>query len=158
MIISCIFTLQETFYLAVPYLGDEDEIGELVFYLEEPGGRIHQNASEFGKQFTKATGFMRGMKKKASAFYRNVAKKWGSVLRVACNESPMIVKVSDFVSDVDGVASVTGKYNLQTSISIVGYVVIRKQATYSVSFVVSLDHLFLMKSLSCCCSSSPLSI
>ena len=155
-------SLQETFYLAVPYLGDEDEIGELVFYLEEPGGRVHQNASEFGKQFTKATGFMRGMKKKASAFYRNVAKKWGSVLRVACNESPMIIKVSDFVSDVDGavmVASATGKYNLQTSISIVGYVVIRKQATYSVSFLVSLDHyLFLIKSLSYCCSSSPLSI
>lgn len=101
---------------------------------------------------------MRGMKKKASAFYRNVAKKWGSVLRVACNESPMIVKVSDFVSDVDGVASVTGKYNLQTSISIVGYVVIREQATCSVSFLVSLDHLFLMKSFPCCCSSSPLSI
>ena len=74
----------------------------------------------------------------------------------------MIIKVSDFVSDVDGavmVASATGKYNLQTSISIVGYVVIRKQATYSVSFLVSLDHyLFLIKSLSCCCSSSPLSI
>ena len=132
-----------------------------MFYLEEPGGRVHQNASEFGKQFTKATGFMRGMKKKASAFYRNVAKKWGSVLRVACNESPMIIKVSDFVLDVDGavmVASATGKYNLQTSISIVGYVVIRKQATYSVSFRVSLDHLFLIKSLSCFFSSSPLSI
>jgi hypothetical protein len=113
------YTLQETFYLAVPYLSDEDEIGELVFYLEEPAGRINKNGSEFGKQFSKATEFLRGIKKKASAFYRNVAKKWGAVLRVACNESSMIIKISDF----DGVgtgASVTDKYNLQTTISLIG--------------------------------------
>jgi hypothetical protein len=131
-------------------LGDEDEIGELIFYLEEPAGRIHQNASEFGKKFTKATTFLRGFKKKASEFYRNVAKKWGSVLRVACNESAMIIKVSDFVSD--DIASVTGKYNLETTISIVGYVVVigkHKQHTpfCFVSFLVSLDLLFSHKKL-----------
>ena len=114
--------VQETFYLAVPsYLGEDDDeiIGELVFYLEEPAGRINQNATELGKRFRKATGFMRGFKKKASAFYRDVAKKWGTVLRVACNEQSMIMRVSDFGGIT---ASVTGKKHLETNISIVAMI------------------------------------
>jgi hypothetical protein len=118
--------VQETFYLAVPYLGeDDDEIGELIFYLEEPAGRINQNATELGKRFRKATGFMRGFKKKASAFYRDVAKKWGTVLRVACNDQSMIMRVSDFGGGGAGAgitSSVTGKYHLETNISIVAII------------------------------------
>ena len=106
---------QESFYLAVPYLGDnDDEIGELVFYLEEPAGRVNQNASDFHKKLSRATQFMRGFKKKASKFYRDVAKQWGTVLRVACNESSMIVKVSDFDT------ANNEEYHLQTTISMIG--------------------------------------
>ena len=109
----------ETFYMAVPYLGDEDELGELIFYLEEPAGRINRNKTELGKRFGKATSWARGLKKKAAKFARDFAKKWGTVLRVAVCVRPMVLRVSDF----DGVgtkSSVKGKYQLDTNIPIVG--------------------------------------
>merc|ERR1719464_2468060 len=111
-------SFQETFYLAVPWLGEHDAIGELIIFLEEPAGRINQNSSELGKRLKKATKFMRGVKKKASKLYRDFAKKVGTVLRVACSEYPMLLKVSDF-EGVGMAASVKGKYNLETTISIV---------------------------------------
>ena len=87
----------ETHYLAVPYLEDEGDLGNLVFYLEEPSGRLYENhQSEFRKQFRDATKWARSFKKGFTALYRSVAKKSGIILRVAVCEKPLVVKESLF--------------------------------------------------------------
>ena len=86
---TMILTFDETFYLAVPYLEDDDDLGDLVFYLEEPASHLNQNSSELRDNFKEATKWARGFKKKVSTFYRSVARKLGTVLRKAVCESPL---------------------------------------------------------------------
>mmetsp|Transcript_10832 Transcript_10832/g.31519 ORF Transcript_10832/g.31519 Transcript_10832/m.31519 type:complete len:887 (+) Transcript_10832:178-2838(+) len=115
---SMTVSFDETFYMAVPYLGENpDEIGELMIYLEEPAGRVNQNKSGLGKTLSNATRWARSFKKKASKFYRELAKRFGSVLRVAMCDRPMVLNLSDFnpSSTLD-----LGSMKLAATISMVG--------------------------------------
>ena len=90
-------SFDETFYIAVPDLGDEDELGKLVLYLEEPaGGIIGHYESKFMNIWRNATSWARYIKKKVSKFVRGVTKKWGTVIRVGVCEKPLKLRVSDF--------------------------------------------------------------
>merc|ERR1712232_166624 len=99
----------KTFYIAVPYLGQNDALGEIVFYLEEPAGRINQNRSLFGKRVQKATAWARCFKKELSKCIRSFAKYWGTTLNVAVSPKPLKLRISDF--NGDGTKTlVNGKY------------------------------------------------
>jgi hypothetical protein len=104
---SMILSFDETFYLAVPYLEDDDDLGNLVFYLEEPSGRLYQNDQpRIRQQFQNATKWARSFKKEVTKIYRSVAKKIGSALRVAVSERPLQLKATAFEesssSTIDG--------------------------------------------------------
>eukprot|EP00536_Pseudo-nitzschia_multiseries_P017869 jgi/Psemu1/321250/estExt_fgenesh1_pm.C_18890001 len=117
---SMTVSFNECFYMAVPELGgDDDEIGELMFYLEEPAGRVNRNKTGLGKRLSDATRWARSIKKKASNFAREFAKRWGTVLRVAVCDRPMVLSVSDFEAPASGSGSTTHK--LESTISMVGY-------------------------------------
>lgn len=95
---SMTISFQETFYMPVPYIDDNpDEIGELMFHLEEPAGRVYQNKSELGKKLSDATRWARDFKKRASRFAREFAKEWGTVLRVAVCAHPVVLDMQDFI-------------------------------------------------------------
>jgi hypothetical protein len=96
---SMIVHFDESFYIAVPHSGKKDELGDLVFHLEEPGGSLYVNKSKVGKLFSGATACARGFKKKMSACVRSLAKKWGTALRVATCDRSLRLRVSDFVGD-----------------------------------------------------------
>ncbi len=86
-----------TFYLAVPFLGENDEaIGNLVFFLEEPSSGMLYSQNKTRTQLRNATRWARGFKKEISKMYRSVTKKLGSVIRVAVCEKPLDLKVSAF--------------------------------------------------------------
>jgi len=95
---SMIIAFDETFYLAVPNLEEgDDDIGDLVFFLEEPAAELYTNdAIKLRTQFQNYTRWARGFKKGVTRFYRNVAKKIGSVLQVAVCEKPLEIKLSSF--------------------------------------------------------------
>ena len=106
---SMIVSFEETFYLAVPYLEDgTDELGSLVFFLEEPssGGQYHNYESKTRTQLRNATKWARGFKKNVTKLYRSVAKRIGPPLQVAVCEKPIEMKVSTFAecssTTVDG--------------------------------------------------------
>jgi len=105
---SMMLSFNETFYLAVPYLEDEDELGDLVFYLEEPSGRLYSGSqSGIRQQVRNATQWARGFKKEFTKLYRSFAKSVGAILRVAVCQGPLHIKASDFLestsSTIDGV-------------------------------------------------------
>lgn len=118
---SMTVSFHETFYLAVPFLGKKSELGELNFYLEEPGGRINLNRSKIGKYLRNATAFMRCFKKKVSAFIRKTAKTLGTNLRVAENDRPLRLKVSDFKANANDVSECleSGKYILEKKVGMI---------------------------------------
>ena len=95
---SMIVSFEETFYLAVPNLADgDDNVGNLVFFLEEPSGGLYRDHQTSARtQFQDATKWARGFKKGVTKIYRNVAKKFGMVLKVAVCEEPYEIKVSTF--------------------------------------------------------------
>jgi len=104
----------ETFYIAVPYLDKKVDVGELVFFLEEPAGIVNQNRSKFGKKFSEATSQVRSLKKNFSAFARNFAKTVGSGTRVATCDRPLVLRVSDFDTN-------NGKNMVDKKIPIIAY-------------------------------------
>ena len=93
----------ETFYIAVPYLGDYDTLGEVQFFLEEPAGRLNQNHSEFRARIKQSTSWapIRAAKKKASKAMRSVAKMLGASMRVAMSSEPCRLQVSQFPTETD---------------------------------------------------------
>ncbi len=107
----------ETFYLAVPFLGKKNNLGELNIYLEEPGGRINLNRSKIGLFLRHATSWARCFKKKISAFIRRTAKALGTNMRVAENDRPLRLKVSDFEGCKE--LQEDGKYILEKQVSII---------------------------------------
>ena len=94
---SMILSFNETFYLAIPHVDNDDNLGSLVFYLEEPFGRFYEDTpSEFREKFKKNTQWARGFKKAVAKASRNVAKKIGMPLRVAVCKRPLALKISMF--------------------------------------------------------------
>ena len=95
---SMTIAFDETFYLAVPYLDDgENDLGSLVFYLEEPSGQLYQShQTRFRNQFQSATKWARGLKKEATKLFRSFAKKMVPPLRVAVCDRPLQLKASSF--------------------------------------------------------------
>jgi Lecithin:cholesterol acyltransferase len=91
----------ETFYLAVPYLGDTDHLGALHFYLEEPGGRLDQNPGELRQKLRAMTSWapVKAVKKAVSKQIRELCQKWGTVLRVAVCREPWRLLASKFVPE-----------------------------------------------------------
>merc|ERR1719343_1962451 len=107
-----VLSIDETFYLAVPDLGDGDgdvdDIGSLVFYLEEPSGRLYSQWSRqsvLRNQFQSKTQWARSVKKGFTRLYRSVAKKIGVTLRVAVCDKPLHLKVSSFAREASSAAS-----------------------------------------------------
>ncbi len=101
---SMVLSFDETFYLAVPDLQGGDDIGDLVFFLEEPAAELYTNdALKLRTQFQNHTRWARSFKKGVTRLYRNLAKKIGSVLQVAVCEKPLELKLSLF----EGVSSLT---------------------------------------------------
>eukprot|EP00531_Pseudo-nitzschia_arenysensis_P006332 CAMPEP_0116134330 /NCGR_PEP_ID=MMETSP0329-20121206/10587_1 /TAXON_ID=697910 /ORGANISM="Pseudo-nitzschia arenysensis, Strain B593" /LENGTH=808 /DNA_ID=CAMNT_0003629031 /DNA_START=132 /DNA_END=2558 /DNA_ORIENTATION=- len=115
---SLTVSFHETFYLAVPFLGKKNVLGELNIYLEEPGGRINLNRSKIGQFLRHATAWARCFKKKVSAFIRKTAKSLGTNLRVAENDRPLRLKVSDFEGG-NGLHTEDGKHILEKQVSII---------------------------------------
>mmetsp|Transcript_19140 Transcript_19140/g.40263 ORF Transcript_19140/g.40263 Transcript_19140/m.40263 type:complete len:564 (+) Transcript_19140:1081-2772(+) len=104
---SMTISFQETFYMPVPYTNENpDEIGELKFHLEEPAGRVNQNKSELRKKLSHATRWARDFKKMASRFAREFAKEFGTVLRVAGSNYPVVLDMQDFL-DLEGEMEIT---------------------------------------------------
>lgn len=90
-------TFDETFYIAVP-MTDPELLGNLVFYLEEPGGRLHHNPTEVRRKFRHYTswGPIREIKKKSTNMFQKVAKSLGMVWRVGMSTEPLILRRSQF--------------------------------------------------------------
>jgi len=120
---SMTVSFAETFYMAVPFIGKKNELGELNFYLEEPGGRVYLNKSGIGRFLSKATAFARCFKKKVSKAMRKCAKSLGTNLRVAENDRPLRLKVSDFEASNNIQSSerlADGRYILDRRVGIIG--------------------------------------
>mmetsp|Transcript_338 Transcript_338/g.814 ORF Transcript_338/g.814 Transcript_338/m.814 type:complete len:1230 (+) Transcript_338:69-3758(+) len=96
---SIMVSFNETFYLAIPYQDEhKDDLGQLVFYLEEPSGWLYRgHNSLMRRKFQNATTWARGFKKEMTRTYRNLAKKVSSGLRVAVCRAPLKLKVTDFL-------------------------------------------------------------
>ena len=118
---SMTVSFNETFYLPVPFLGKRKELGELNFYLEEPGGRVFLNKTRFGKLLQDATAWARCFKKKVSACLRKFAKTMGTNLRVAENDRPLKLRVSDFEGKMsrESESLALGKHVLDRNVGIV---------------------------------------
>ena len=89
-------SFNETFYIAVPNLGTSDDIGDLVLYLEEAGGRLNQNKSKIRQLFSSATSCLRPLKKLFTICFRKMSKKFGFALRVASCDRPLELRISEF--------------------------------------------------------------
>lgn len=115
---SMMVSFDETFYIAVPDLGKDDDLGELLFYLEEPAGSVNQNKSKLGKTIKKYTQCIRVIKKKFSACFRSIAINLGTAFRVAACDQPLHLRVSDFIGD-NSKAQTNGKHVLDKTITII---------------------------------------
>ena len=116
---SMTVTFDESFYLAVPYtgtyLGKKSDLGELNFYLEEPGGRVYRNKNAIGRFLSRSTSWARCFKKKVSKMIRKCAKSLNTNYRVAESDQPLKLKVADFdAGPIDD-----GKHILDTVVGMV---------------------------------------
>ncbi len=136
---SMTVTFDESFYLAVPYIGTyigkKSDLGELNFYLEEPGGRVYLNKSVVGKFLSRATSWARCFKKMVSKIIRKLAKSLNTNLRVAECDRPLMLKVSDF----DAGRQEDGKSIIDTTVGMIDCMGTR-QSIGEISLKLSYSH------------------
>jgi hypothetical protein len=87
-----------TFFLATPWSLEDDNLGALQFYLEEPAGRLYHNRGTIHNSFSYYTSWapLKAVKKEFSKVARGFAKKVGTVLQVATSASPWELRISQF--------------------------------------------------------------
>jgi hypothetical protein len=109
---SLILKFEESFFIAVPYLEDSDDMGNLVFYLEEPSGHMYQTkTTAFRNHLKNATKFARVAKKKFTQIRRTVDKKVLQPFRVAVCDKSLHLKASSFKENTSSTSDGLPEFN-----------------------------------------------